>query len=279
MRSPELANILVAYPYCKKDVVAELIECAPHTRVLIDSGAFTAWKAGKTVDLDEYCRFLEALPFTPWRYFMLDVVGDPQATLHNYDTMLRRGFKPVPIFTRGESLDILDHYFTTSDLVGIGGLVRTRNNRAFVNGIMAHVGHRAVHWLGFINSEFVRAYRPFSCDSSTWAAGCQFGSITLYFGRGRWRQVHKEVFAKPPPPDVQAACRRVGIEPRDLARVAAWSGRDAPALIGSLRAFQLMANELHTHVGTLLFAAVSMSGLTRRFAEAVQFFNREEATA
>lgn len=74
------ANVLVAFPYWQ-DEIARLMQAHPDTfRLLIDSGAFTAWKAGKSIALDDYCRFLEALPAAPWRYFTLDVIGNPDAT-------------------------------------------------------------------------------------------------------------------------------------------------------------------------------------------------------
>jgi len=139
-------NLLVAFPYMKPEVV-EQIRKLRHARILVDSGAFTAWKAGKSVDLDEYCRFIEALGDLPWRYFMLDVVGDPAATMKNYEIMLNRGFNPIPIFTRGEDPSVLEDYYKTSDVVGVGGLVGTRGNRGFVKGIMEkEVSERCIGW-------------------------------------------------------------------------------------------------------------------------------------
>lgn len=132
MTEPRL-NVLVAYPYATPQVVEQLRQCGPDLRFLLDSGAFTAWKAGKPIELDDYCRFLEALPVKPWRYFALDVIGDPHGTMRNYEAMLRRGFSPVPIFTRGEDPSVLEDYYKTSDVVGIGGLVGTANNRGFVH--------------------------------------------------------------------------------------------------------------------------------------------------
>jgi len=171
------ANILVAYPYMKKPMIDLLKENEHRTRFLLDSGAFTAWKAGKPIALDDYCRFIESLPFEPWRYFMLDVIGDPKATLKNYETMLKRGFKPIPIFTRGEDPSVLEDYYKTSDVVAIGGLVGTKGNKGFVKGIMEKVGKRRVHWLGFTDLNFVKHYKPYSCDASSWNNGAQFGYV------------------------------------------------------------------------------------------------------
>lgn len=175
-------NLLIAYPYMKPEVIAELRRMAS-VRVLLDSGAFTAWKAGTAIKLDDYCRFIESLGDLPWRYFTLDVVGNPGETMKNYEIMLKRGFKPMPIFTRGEEIAVLEDYYATSDVVGIGGLVQTRGNKGFVKGIMRHVGKRSVHWLGFSGLPFVHVYRPYMCDSSSWASSLRYGSLSI-IGKG-----------------------------------------------------------------------------------------------
>lgn len=109
-------NFLVAYPYCKPDVFEVLKNQTLPYRFLLDSGAFTAHNAGKVITLDDYCRFIETMPIKPWRYFQLDVVGDPEKTARNYEKMLERGFTPVPVFTHNESLSRLDQLYETSDL-------------------------------------------------------------------------------------------------------------------------------------------------------------------
>lgn len=76
-------NFLVAYPYCKPDVFEVLKNQTLPYRFLLDSGAFTAHNAGKVITLDDYCRFIEAMPIKPWRYFQLDVVGDPEKTAYH----------------------------------------------------------------------------------------------------------------------------------------------------------------------------------------------------
>ena len=190
------APLLQAYPYMSKEIVDILNVNQHQTRFVLDSGAFTAWKAGKTVNLDEYCRFIETLPFKPWRYFTLDVVGDPAKTLSNYETMLKRGFKPVPIFTRGEDISVLEEYYKTSDVVGIGGLVGTEGNKGFVKGIMTKVGNRKVHWLGFTSHPFIVHYKPHMCDSSAWNSGAMYGTLCVYLGNGRFELYDYPKFMK-----------------------------------------------------------------------------------
>lgn len=181
MDDEQKLNILVAYPYMEDKI--KLINENKHLiRFVLDSGAFTAWKANKKIELDDYCKFIERLPFKPWKYFTLDVVGNPDATLKNYEIMLRRGFKPIPIFTRGEDIKAIDEYYKTSDIVGIGGLVGTPGNKGFVKGIMKIIGNRKVHWLGFVHLDFIKQYKPYMCDSSTWSAAPRYGRITFYVG-------------------------------------------------------------------------------------------------
>jgi hypothetical protein len=179
-------NLLVAYPYFTKEVAAAIKRRESETRLFVDSGAFTAWKAGKPIALDDYCRFLESLPITPWRYFALDIVGDPHGSMRNYELMLKRGFKPVPVFTRGEDPSVFDDYYKTTDLVGIGGLVQTPKAINFVKGVMQKTRGRNVHLLGFGNADAIAWAKPYSFDSSSWSSGVRFGAIHLYDRNGVW---------------------------------------------------------------------------------------------
>jgi len=214
----KLLNLLVAYPYLKKEIINFVKDNNGKIRFLLDSGAFTAWKAGKPIKLDDYCRFIEELPFKPWRYFTLDVIGNPSETIKNYDTMLRRGFNPVPIFTRGEDVSVLDEFYKTSDVVGIGGLVGTPENKGFVNGIMKYANGRRVHWLGFTNMNFIKHYKPYMCDSSSWESGGRFGSATLYFGHGKSKQINKSCFIKKPSKEICDAISYYGIDAKDFSK-------------------------------------------------------------
>lgn len=247
-------NLLVAYPYMQGQHQV-LQENADILRLLVDSGAFTAWKAGKEIELDDYCRFIETLPVKPWRYFTLDVVGDPHGTLRNYETLLKRGFKPVPIFTRGEDPSVLEDYYKTSDVVGIGGLVGTQGNRGFVRGIMRHVGDRKVHWLGFTVFDFVKHYRPYMCDSSSWTSGSRFGTFDLYMGRGRMIKVTKAKMAEKPSQQILDRVRYYGLDPAGLGIKDNWhGGRTYNRILGGYSHVHL-SHEIGLNLGTKQFLA------------------------
>lgn len=270
MTEPRL-NVLVAYPYMNPQVIEGLTKLGPELRFVLDSGAFTAWKAGKPIELDDYCRFLEGLPVKPWRYFTLDVIGDPEGTMRNYETMLARGFKPVPIFTRGEDSSVLEDYYKTSDVVGIGGLVGTPNNRGFVRGIMRHVADRKVHWLGFTDLDFIKVYRPYMCDSSTWESGPRFGCLKLYMGRGRFLTIKRDQFGEKPSQAVLDRIRSLGIDPFLLAKRDGWYG--GPTALRSLCARNGIAFsvDVERQTGTKMFLAtatdLAVTLLTQGFSD------------
>jgi len=222
-------NLLVSWPYFKGGILSLVCEHRDRLRLLVDSGAFTAWKAGKTLVLDDYCAFLDALPVTPWRYFTLDIIGDAISTRQQYDEMRERGYTPVPVFTRGDDPHDLDYYYETSDVVALGGLVGTKGNREFVKGIMEYVGTRKVHWLGFTAHPFLLHYRPFMCDTSSWASSDRFGgnsvnSLQLYMGRGKFHRSGMAHFENAPERVVADKIRSYGVDPRDLGDVTGWRG-------------------------------------------------------
>jgi hypothetical protein len=218
-------NILVGYPYLNNKPSLEFFKNnISSINLLIDSGAFTAWKSGKPIKIDDYCLFLESINFPTFGYFTLDVVGNPHETMKNYETMLKRGFKPIPIFTRGESLSVLEDYYKTSDIVAIGGLVQTIGNKGFVKGIMKHVNKRKVHWLGFCNKDFVNHYRPFSIDSSSWESGAIFGSLELYIGKGKFIRLGKKDFSQKPRKEVIDHIQSYGFKINDFSKNENWSG-------------------------------------------------------
>lgn len=218
-----MVSILVAYPYLKPEVIRVLKENEADVRFVLDSGAFTAWKAGKPISLDAYCKLIESLPIKPWRYFALDVIGDGEASHRNYELMLKRGLRPIPVFTRGEDIGMIDEYYKTSEVLGIGGLVGTPGNKGFVKGIMAKIAGRKVHWLGFNAKEYIAHYRPYMCDSSSWSSSFRYASAAVYDRDGRWLRFTKKDFAKKPSPELLNLISSHDVDPSRLAINSEWS--------------------------------------------------------
>lgn len=252
-------NLLVAYPYMKPDLIKLVHENQGKIRFVLDSGAFTAWKAGNPIKLDDYCRFIDSLPFKPWRYFTLDVIGDPHGTMKNYEVMLARGFTPVPIFTRGEDPSVLEDYYKTSDVVGIGGLVGTQGNKGFVKGIMRRVNGRKVHLLGFTSLPFLKVYKPYMADSSSWEMGARFASCPLYIGGGRPLVSLKKTTIRQQlkDPRIVSAVRRCGLNPDDFLDPNKWNGGRSISRKTGARSMVRFSLDVGKNLGTKLFLAAT----------------------
>lgn len=266
-------NLLVAYPYVTSDVLALVRELGPHVRWTLDSGAYTAWKSGTPIELDDYCKFLEALPVKPWRYFTLDVLGEPEGTLRNYETMLARGFKPVPIYTRGSDPKMLDHYYQTSDVVGLGGLVDTRasTREVYVHAMIKRNAGRRVHLLGFTSLKHLKALRPYMCDSSNWEGAARYGGADVYMGYGKFARLTKNDVRAKPPQDILDRLFSMGFKPSELGTRANWHGGKSVSRRISAASWIAASIDIERNIGTKLFIAASVAGAVRIVCE--QYMN------
>ena len=64
--------------------------------LFLDSGAYSAWSKGVTIDIDEYISFIKKNIKYITVYANLDVIGDPEATYRNQKY----------IFIRSDSLSL-----------------------------------------------------------------------------------------------------------------------------------------------------------------------------
>jgi hypothetical protein len=189
--TPWKVPILISYAYWNENIVKALKKWEGNYRLYLDSGAFTAYKQGKEINFDEYCAFVKSPPVPVERYFMLDKIGDPKVTKINLEKMLKKGLKPVPIFTRGEDVKELDGFYKVSNLVGLGGIAGTKDANKYVKWFEQTIRKgRLVHWLGFANRDFVLYFKPTSFDSTAWVGGCRFGFIQ-FFHDNTWRKCER----------------------------------------------------------------------------------------
>lgn len=191
-------SILIAYPYFKPDVVRKMASIPKSRyRLIVDSGAFTAWNIGKKIELDEYCKFLDSIEhLRPFNAVQLDVFGDPEASYKNFLIMRKRGYDVMPVFTRGESLERLDEYYRETDYIMFGGIVIGGKNKNYVKWWLNRNKGRKAHWLGFVNMPFIKHYKPESVDSSSWCGAARYGRLELYADQGQMKGFHRTYFNK-----------------------------------------------------------------------------------
>jgi len=162
-------------------------------RVIIDSGAFTAWSTGKTIHPKEYAEW--ALDFDKrWRskfasleFMNLDVIGDQNASWRNQSILEGLGLNPIPIITVGADPCHIERALKNYHYIALGGLVPyTRNKPKLTkwldfcfSKVMTYKKETGVltkvHLLGITTDWVLKRYPCFSSDSSSWVACLRFG--------------------------------------------------------------------------------------------------------
>lgn len=175
--------------------------------LMLDSGAFTAWKRGAQIDLSQYIAFLQRNADLLAHYVNLDVIpgvmGQRVAleqveeaaaqSFANYEVMRAAGLSPIPVFHYGEDLRWLRRILDSgAAYIGLGGTVgRPRKVRIpFFDRCFAvlreYPGVR-VHGFGTTSLDLMRRYPWTSVDSTSWIMGGANGYILVprFAGRGQ----------------------------------------------------------------------------------------------
>jgi hypothetical protein len=255
-------NILISYPYCSKNLMENMKKFPKNNiRFLLDCGAYTAWTTGKKIQLDDYCKFIENCKPKPWRYFTLDVIGNPEKTATNFEIMLQRGFKPVPIYTPGEDKKAIEYFYNKSDVVGFGGIngFKGQKRKGYVNGIMKAAKGRKVHLLGFTDNIYLKAYKPYMCDSSTWESA-RFGNINLYLGQGKTKIIKRIKSKNKFSTEIHNTIKKMGINPYRMSKEKSWRGGKSLSRQLCAKSGVLMSVDFEKYINTKYFLAAEPSG-------------------
>lgn len=226
-------------------------------QLLVDSGAFTAWRIGREITLSGYCSFLASLPVTPWRYITLDVIENPEKTRENLAAMRHAGFAPVPVFTPGESFDSINALYETTDMIACGGVAGkySRYGLAYLNRVMREVNARQIHLLGVTNMGVLKHFKPYSADSSSWEVSRRYGRVSLYSGYGRMRVLERDDFLSAPSHEVIAEVSRLGLDVTRLTDDKHWRGLLSTTSRITAASWVRLQRDAYQHLGTRIFLA------------------------
>lgn len=186
-----LPNILESYHYIGSQRIVDQMR-ADNAKVFLDSGAFSAFTLGATIDLPEYCNYINRNRDL-WRVedgdmmcSVLDGIGDPLKTYQNQLAMEQLGAKPLPCFHFGEDERYLEWYVANYSYITIGGMVgkpsetlRVWLDRIWEKYMIDGSGRPRlkVHAFGITAVPIMQRYPWYSVDSSSWIQAAAFGSI------------------------------------------------------------------------------------------------------
>lgn len=185
-------NLLLSYAFHAKTDLGAVRGNLVCGRLMIDSGAFTAYTKGRTIRLEEYAEFLRGWSGA-WDHAMtLDVIGDPKGTAVNTRKLHAMGLPVMPVFTRGDTLTEFDAMVRDVGYVAVGGTVglgaaHQRDRVAMLQRRAQELGG-GIHALGVGALDSLRVARPYSADASNISGAFRFGTI-VYFDGSRVRNV------------------------------------------------------------------------------------------
>ena len=250
--------ILVSFAYMKNSLVEILNANKDRFEIILDSGAYTAFNTGRTISLDDYMAFLKDLPFPVEFYFTLDSIGNPATTESNLLKLYERGYKPVPVFTRGQVRKDFERYSQTG-LVGVGGIAGTDDNMSYLSALYRDgiiTDKDKVHWLGFWDRDYVLHFRPYSCDTQSWMSAARFGRAWIYENRKLVTFSRANCFT----PAVKRFCDRYSIDVGELKqdRNWRWDKKDAglSQIVQALAALEYV-KMIREKIGTRIYLACS----------------------
>lgn len=128
-------NFLISYFYDKNHKLTEkTLEAVPNAKILLDSGAFSAYNTKKELDFDKYMEYVTEYKDDYIAYFNMDVVYDGEKSKINYDIMRKKGFNPIPVFHYGSDFSYLKHYIQHADYIALSGFAQhTMQQRLMIN--------------------------------------------------------------------------------------------------------------------------------------------------
>lgn len=165
-------------------------------RILIDSGAFTAFTLKKVYHPEDYAEWAHNFKDN-WssrsksiRFFNLDVIGDQDKTWVNQEKLEKLGVDPIPVVTFQADDKHLEKAMKEYDYLALGGIVphaRGRKATAKVRNWLGHcfskfVGHYKktgvmpkVHLLGMGRPWVLEKYPAYSADTTSWVKALRWG--------------------------------------------------------------------------------------------------------
>ncbi len=193
----KLPHILESFHYVDADKAVQQMR-RNGAKVFLDSGAFSAWTLGATIDINAYCDYIKRnrdilrIEDNVVMASVLDGIGDPLKTWQNQLEMERQGATPLPCFHFGEDERYLEWYMGRYPYITLGGMVGKTSEqlKAWLDRLWdryltdgAGRPRLKVHGFGITAVPIMGRYPWHSVDSSSWIQTAAFGNVmTPRFG-------------------------------------------------------------------------------------------------
>jgi hypothetical protein len=145
--------------------------------ILFDSGAFSLWRRGISIDIQEYCKYL--LMHNIGKYITLDKIGNHSETMVNQKIMEDFGMNPIPVYHLNSPIENLYEICEKYSYVCLGGTVGSQFSvrLKFFTEVFEHFPNHKFHGLGLTDSRLTEQFPFYSVDSTTWLCAAKAGKI------------------------------------------------------------------------------------------------------
>ena len=172
-------HILVSYVYLERWRKFQAKYPIKTKTTKLDSGAYSAWNAGKTIDIFDLIRESKTGGWT--ESVALDVIGDAEGSVRNSMIMKAMGSNAYPVFHYGDPWEHLLFYKENFAKVGLSCRFgeAEKDSLKWLDKCYAKAWPYKFHSFGWTKEEVLYRYPFHSADSSSWAT-----TPSMY---GRWK--------------------------------------------------------------------------------------------
>lgn len=196
-------RMLYSYHFIKSvDKLMALLEPRMPKCLILDSGAFSVWSNGGTIDIDAYAVFAKELQdrlpsWVDYRIVNLDVLPGKfgerptdkqreESAEQGWANMLyleSKGLKVIHVFHQHEDFKWLEKMMAHSDYIGISpanDLSQAEKDRWLAKCFSITRDKIKTHGFAVTAAAQIYKYPFFSVDSSSWTAPARFGRVPIF---------------------------------------------------------------------------------------------------
>ena len=187
-------NMLVAMPYINN--WRKHRQWFSPKATMLDSGAFSAWKSNKEITLDEV---LEESLTGGWdEAVVLDVIGDPYASVENALAMRLHNPRLIPVFHFGDPWEHLALYVEKFGRVGLSCRFGEPEEEAlrWLDQCFARYYPTRFHSFGWVKEKTLMRFPFATADTASFNNPHRFGTWKVFggnIGHEGWGDIRAEI--------------------------------------------------------------------------------------
>lgn len=217
LESAGAKNLLFSFAFIKNPKkLVQLLGSYKPARVILDSGAFSVWSKGETIDIEEYAKFcvefqslldpsielnivnLDVLPGEWGRVpSAIEIAVSAEKGWQNMLFLEAKGLKVIHIFHQHEDFAILEKLKKHSNYIGISP-ANDVSQKEKINWMKKVFGSLKddikdnklkTHGFAVTSDSAMFGYPYYSVDSSSWVMGARYGRISVFTDRMKMKSV------------------------------------------------------------------------------------------